>query len=370
MQRKILLSFLTILFFSGLAFSLAAFVAAPSAHAAMQFGGGIEEEEDDDQGGKPSLGRAGKFFPETGDVDDLVKLGKTLTYKNRKFQELYGAAGNRYIQFGMVSMMSSDYEYGGDGRRVSLEIATMTTPTAAAGLFHHHRGTVLRSQGESVDVGAEGVLDVPRGGRNLYFYRGPYFVKIVYSGKAPVPSLMDIAAFVDAGLPSGRDAKPAGFEYIDIEGVNRDTISLTPGLTFNASFLPPSVWASAPGGGSTATDLFLITRYSHRETAELYKDYHTYLNLHAEYIEEYRHGDLKLTKAVDPNQGRVLFTAYKNALIIVARPDGYEKGEVLIDRVIEKMDSGGDGGGSDDGGQDRNEGRRRRRIWPFGRRGE
>ncbi len=368
MQRKILVAFLTIMLFTGLGFTLAALVAAPAAHAAMQFGS--DEDEDDDQNNRPSLGRAGKFFPDTGDIDDLVKLGKTRTYKSRNFQELYGAAGNRYIQFGMINMMSADYTYGGDDKRISLEIATMQTSTAAAGLFHHHRGVVLRSQGEAIDVGAEGVLDTARGGRNLYFYRGPYFVKIVYSGKNPVPPIMNIAEFVDAGLPSGRDAKPAGFEYIDIEGVNKDTISLTPGLTFNASFLPPSVWASAPGGGSTATDIFLITRYSHRETAELYKDYHTYLNLHAEYIEEYKRGNLKLTKAVDPNQGRVLFAAYKNALIIVARPDGYEKGELLIDRVVEKIDSVGDDVVRDDEGQGKGGGKRKRRIWPFGRRGD
>ncbi|MDR1744905.1 MAG: hypothetical protein LBS30_04040 [Planctomycetota bacterium] len=361
MQGKTLLAVLTLLFFLFLA-------AAPEARAGMTFQGGLNDEEEDAGTDTPLIGSAGKFFPDTGDIDDLVKAGKTLTYKSRKFQELYGAAGNRYLQFGMLNMMSSDYTYGGDDRRVSLEIATMESPTAAAGLFHHHRGTVLRSQGEAIDVGAEGVLDTPRGRRNLYFYRGRYFVKIVYSGKDPAPSLITMAEFVDAGLPSGRDAKPAGFEYIDIEGVNKDTISLTPGLTFNASFLPASVWASAPGGGSPASDLFLITRYSYKEAAELYKDYHTYLNLHAEYIEEYRRGDLKLTKSLDPSQGRVLFAAYKNVLIIVARPDGYEKGEVLIDRVIEKIDSGA---GAESGGKpERSEGKRKRRIWPFGRRGD
>lgn len=363
MQRKASVSLLkpvglTLLFF--LAFSAAA-------HAAMVFGNDDDDGEDD-QNNRPSLGVAGKFFPDTGDLDDLVKTGKTLTYRGKKFQELYGAAGNRYLQFGMLNMMSSDYAYGGDDKRLSLEIATMESPTAAAGLFHHHRGAVLRSQGEAVDVGAEGVLDSPRGGRNLYFYRGQFFVKIVYSGKAPVPNLMDIAQFIDAGLPADRDEKPAGFALIDIEGVDANTIALTPGLTFNASFLPPSVWASAPGGGSTASDLYIITRYSYRETAELYKDYRTYLTLHAEYIEEYERDGLKLTKAVDPNQGRVLFTAYKTALIIAARPDGYDKGEVLIDRVIEKID----GGAMDEEEGDRparrsNQPSRLRKLWPFGR---
>lgn len=331
--------------------------------------------EDEIHSAKPVRGSAGKYFPATGDIDGLVRVSKVLTYKNDKFQELYGAAGNRYIQYGMLNMMSADYELGGGGKRISLEIATMETPNAAAGLFHHHRGKVLRNQGEAVDVGAEGVLDVPRGRRNLYFYRGRFFVKIVYSGKPPAPPLLDLAEFIDAKLPSGRDAKPAGFDYIDIEGVNKASISLTPGFTFNISFLPASVTASAPGGGSIASDLFIITKTLNREAAELYRDYHTYLKLHAEYVEEYRRGDAKYTKAKDPSQGRVLFTAYKNVFIIAARPDGYEKGEVLIDRVIERIDGGGSADGDDDrparagsGGDDGE--KRRRGFWPFRRKAQ
>ena len=301
------------------------------------------------EAGMPSIFRRqdrakGGMFPGDGDVPDLSLNGKILTYKNDKFQQLYGSAGNRYIQFGLISMTSADYTYGAPNRRISVEIATMESPTAAAGLFHHHRGKIVR-EGESIDdLGAECVLDKGREGRNLYFYRSNMFVKIVYSGKAPVPSLMPIARYIDGHLPSDRDEKPEGFDYIDIEGVNKETIALTPGFTFNIAFLPPSVWASAPGGGSPASDMFIITRRTPGEAAELFKDYHSYLKLHAEYVEEYKEGDLRLVKGVDPNQGRVLVTAYKNVFIIAARPDGYEKGEVLIERVIEKIDAatGGD----------------------------
>ncbi len=308
-------------------------------------------------------GRKGGMFPQDGDVPDLMLEGKVLTYKGDKFQELYGSAGNRYIQFGMTEMMSANYIYGAPKRRVNIEIATMENPTAAAGLFHHHRGKIVTGQGERLNVGAEGVLDVGRERRNLYFYRANLFVKIVYSGRAPVPSLLPIAEFIDGRLPAGRDEKPDGFKYIEIEGINPDTIALTPGFTFNISFLPPSVWASAPAGGSVASDLFVVTRLKDKEAAELYQDYFSYLRLHAEYVEEYRDGDIRYVKAVDPNQGRVLFTAYKNALIIAARPDGYEKGEELIERVMRKIDenrnlaSGGGGGG-----------RERRSILPWRRR--
>lgn len=287
----------------------------------------------------------GGMFPEEGDVPDLVRTGKVLTYKGEDFQSLYGTAGNRYIQYGLLSMTSADYAYGAPNRRVSIEIATMENPSAAAGLFYYHKGKVVGTNGETVKVGAEGVIDVSRGKRNLYFYRSNLFVKIVYSGKAPVPSLLPVAEYVDSHMPTGRDEKPEGFEFINIEGINKDTIELTPGFAFNLSFLPPAVWASAPGGGSPASDLFVITRRSNSEASSIFKDYLSYLKLHAEYIEEYNRGKQRYVKAVDPNQGRVLFTAYQNVVVIAARPDGYDKGEVLIDRVIEKIDGPAEEGG-------------------------
>lgn len=278
------------------------------------------------------------YFPEDGDVPNLTRTSKILTYQGDKFQELYGAAGNRYIQYGMISMTTADYDYGGKNRRVTIEIATMENPTAATGLFHYHRGDVLSSNGENVEVGAEGVLDAGRESRNLYFYRSNLFIKIIYSGKEPVPDLMPIALFIDKQLPSTRDQRPDGFAYIGVDGINPDTISLTPGFTFNISFLPPAVWASAPAGGSVASDLFIITRQHEKDAAELYKDYLAYLKLYADYIEEYKRGKQNYVKAVDPNQGRVLFTSYRHVFIIAARPDGYEKGEALIDQVIAKID--------------------------------
>lgn len=282
--------------------------------------------------------RGGKIFPETGDIPGLERTSKVVTYQEDKFQEFYGAAGNRYIQYGLINLMTAEYLYNGPKGRTTIEVATMENPTAAAGLFHYHRGSVLGGRGEEAPVGAEGVLDSRRESRNLYFYRSNMFVKVVYSGAEPVPDLRPIGKFIDEQLPMGRDDRPDGFNYIEIEGVNKDTISLTPGFTFNISFLPPSVWASAPGGGSQASDLFIITKLNSRDAAELLTDYASYLRLHAEYIEEYKRGGQRYVKGVDPNQGRVVATAYRHAFIIAARPDGYERGEALIDRVMARMD--------------------------------
>lgn len=280
------------------------------------------------------------MFPRTGDVPNLVLTSRRiLTYSGDKFAELYGAAGNRYIQYGLINMMVAEYEFGGKGRKISIELATMESPTATAGLFHHHRGNILSGTGTPVDLGAEGVLDKGRGNRNLYFYRGRIFAKVIYSGPEPVPDLLPIGRFVDSRLPAGNDAKPAGFDYIDIPGVNRDTISLTPGFTFNISFLPPAVCASAPGGGSVASDLYIITQKNRKEAESLCNDYFSYLKLYADYFEDYRRDNRRFVKAVDPNQGRVVFTSHENVMIIAARPDGYEKGEALIDAVKAKIDS-------------------------------
>ena len=191
-------------------------------------------------------------FPGKGDIPNLEPIGKVLTYQGQRFQDFYGAAGNRYIQYGLLNMMIGEYSYGAKDRRVSIEIAAMENPTAAAGLFHHHRGTIVLDGGQMVPVGAEGVLDSKRDGRNLYFYRSSAFVKIVYSGGPPIPDLLPIAGFMDERMPRGRDAKPEGFSYIEIDGIDPVSIGLTPGFTFNISFLPAAVWASAPGCGSVA----------------------------------------------------------------------------------------------------------------------
>ncbi|MDR0363133.1 MAG: hypothetical protein LBJ46_10695 [Planctomycetota bacterium] len=287
--------------------------------------------------GRDAAGSA--MFPETGDVPTLKKTTKVLSYRGETFQKHYGRAGNRYLQYGMQNMLSAEYEYGDAGGMLTIEIATMESPTSAAGIFHYHRGAILRNAGRQVDVGAEGVIDVERDGRNLYFYKSNIFVKVIYSGREPVPDLAAVARAVDAKMGGRKEERPDGFRYIEVPGVNAATVELTPGFTFNMTFLPPAVWASAPGGGSTASDLFIIGRRSYKEAAQLYRDYSSYLRLSGENFTEFSRGRQKFTQAVDPQQGRVIFSAYKNALIIAARPDGYEKGEALIQAVMRRIDS-------------------------------
>lgn len=285
---------------------------------------------------------ASGMFPGSGDVPDLVRVSKVLTYKGKTFNDHFGAAGAPYIMYGFSDVKAADYNYGDDDKRVVIEIATMGSTDAAAGLFHHLRGTTLANVGEPVDVGVEGMIDAGRGGRTIYFYTSNLFVKIIYSGKTPIPDLMPIAKAVEGRMPEGKAQKPEGFKYIDIPGVNMETVGVTPGNTFSMQDLPPSVTASAPGGGSTASDLFIITRGSAKEANKVVKDYAAYLRLLGENFEEYRRGDKqRFYKGVDPVQGRVVFTAYKKVVIIAARPNGYPKGEALIEAVMRKIDSDG-----------------------------
>lgn len=282
------------------------------------------------------------MFPEDEAVPGLKREGKVLTYKGKTFENHYGTAGNRYLQYGLANLKAADYILGGEDKRVVIEIATMDSVNAAAGLFHAYRSGVMKSKGQDIDVGMEGVLDSERGGRNVYFYKSNLFVKIVYSGRMPIPDLVPLARVVDAEIPAGRNTKPDGLKYIDVEGVDMSTVAITPGYTFSSNFLPPSVWANAAAaGGSTATDLFIITRANSREAAQVAKDYTSYMRLASENYEQYKRGKLSFTKGTDPVQGRVIFTSYKNAVIIVARPDGFERGEALIDRVIAKIDADG-----------------------------
>ncbi len=278
-------------------------------------------------------------FPGTDDLPGLTKLGKIVTYKGKNFLDYYGSQANRFLQYGMHTMKVGDYDYQGEGRRVVVEIATMESVDRSAGLFHYHRGHVLANKGKDIDIGIEGVLDVERGGRNIYFYKSNLFVKIVYSGKMPIPDLMPIAELVASRISAGRAQRPEGFKYIDIQGVDMRTVAMTPGYTFSSEFLPASVWANAPGGGTSACDLFIITRRSSKEAAEVYKDYTGYMRTLGKNFDQFKRGKQNFTQGVDPVQGRVIFTAYKNAVIIAARPDGYDKGEALIQKVMAKIDA-------------------------------
>lgn len=277
------------------------------------------------------------LFPGNGALTGLSRVGKVIKYKNDKFLDYYGENGARFLQYGLINLLVAEYTYGAKNRRLTIEIATMESATAAAGLYYYHRGKVVQ-QRRDVKVGEAGVIDAGRGDRSLYFFGGQLFVKVVYSGPEPVPDLTQVGELVAVKMPIAEKSGPDAFDYIRIPGVNQDSIELTPGFTFSLSFLPPSVTASAPAGGSVASDLFIMTQRQNKEAAKLAKDYHSYLKIYSEYVEEYKKGDVRFVKTVDPNQGRVVFALYQNMVILAVRPDGYDKGETLIEQVIQRYD--------------------------------
>lgn len=282
----------------------------------------------------------GRMMPENGDFSGLTPTGKTLTYSEKRLIDFYGKSAGPFLAYGYDTLFRREYTLNSPKDRITIEVAVMGSTLGAAGLYHHHRLNII-GQGKwaPAAVGAEGMTDKGRQNRNLYFYKEKYFCKVIYSGSEPVPDLVPIARVVENKLPQGiSDQRPTEFAVIDIPGVNMETLSVTAGSCFNLTFMPVAVTASAPGGGSVASDMFLVTRYRDSEAADLYRDYASYLKMFANYFEEYTVNGRTYGKAVDPNQGRVLFTVYRNLFIIAARPDGYEKGEPLIAAIMARYD--------------------------------
>lgn len=282
------------------------------------------------------------MFPGSGVVDGLEKVSKVTTYRSHNLSKHFGEFAGRYAQYGLQDVKVCEYDFGGPGERLVVEIGTMDSVDAAAGLFHFYRAKVVAGSGKPVDIGTEGIIDAGRGSRTIYFYKANLFVKIIYSGKTDsIPDIVPVARAVDARIKNRGAEKPLGFKYIDIPGVDMRSVAVTPGRTFNIQELPPAVWASSPGGGSTASDLFIITRRGAKEATQVAKDYAAWLRMLGENFEEFRRGKQRFYQAVDPSQGRVIFTAYKHVVIIAARPDGFDKGEALIEAVMRKIDADG-----------------------------
>lgn len=280
------------------------------------------------------------YLPVPGEAPGLELTKKAAIYRGDKFNEYYGASGARYMQYGLSDIATAEYTLGGEGKTMTAEAARMKSQTAAAGMFHYYRGQFLAGRGTAVQVGSEGVVDSVRKNRSLYFYKGSVFCKVVYSGPEPVPDLVPVGLAMAAMIKGESNIRADGFAYLDVPGVEMDTVGLTPGFTFNSLFLPPSVCARAPGAGAEVSDIYMITTQKAGTAQKVGKDYETYLRLNGDNYEVYKRGKQRFCKAVDPGQGRVVFTVYKNSVIIVARPQEYEKGEALIEQVLRRMDGG------------------------------
>ncbi|MCX7934761.1 MAG: hypothetical protein N3A66_05830 [Planctomycetota bacterium] len=282
------------------------------------------------------LGGAEKYLPENGAVPGLKRVGKIRQYRTSQLNEYLGPSANLFVGYGAENLAVADYVLGDAKQTLAVECYGMNSDVAAAGIFHYYRGRWLRGRGTPVEVGSEGVLDQTRENRNLYFYKQRYFFKIIYSGPLPVPDLTPLGRAVANAVP-GTSERPRGFEFLEVEGVARDTAYVSPGYTFNCDFLPPGVFAKAPGAGDIA-EVFIIAHLNEDEAQKTARDYRTYLQLNGQnYSQKGVAKGRVVWQARDPNQGRVMCTQHKQFVIGVVRPQTWEKAEALLDAIVKKI---------------------------------
>jgi len=258
-------------------------------------------------------------------------------FAGRKLEKYIGTEANLIRNYGFHLLSAADYvRTGEDEPSLTIESYEMEKPLSASGIYHYHRGRKLhRLEGRArpVDVGVEGVATE----RVLYFYKGLFFFKIIYTGSAAAaPDLVAIGRGMAGRIP-GESRPPRGFEYLAVEGVDTSTSRVTPGYAFNYDFLPPAIFASAPGAGDIA-EVFIIGHFDEEDARRTAKDYRTFLQLNGLDYEAKRTADRRLVWwARDPAQGRVIVTRYKNWVFGVQTPKTYERGEVLLDRIAARM---------------------------------
>jgi hypothetical protein len=134
--------------------------------------------------------------------------------------------------------------------------------------------------------------------------------------------------------------------------VDPSTGRVSGGYTFNYEFLPPGVFAKAPGAGAIA-EVFLISHYTQKEAEKTAHKHRYFLEVNGmDYDSKYTTreedggggfaffgsgGHRRVWWGTDPNVGRVICTRYGVYLIGVLAPKSFERGEVILDRIVAEM---------------------------------
>lgn len=285
----------------------------------------------------PVLRSLDKGLPESGAVPGLVRTAGPTVYTGGGMQSYLGTRAAFYIRYGALSMATARYSLGEPNNTLTIESYAMEDAVAAAGLYHFYRGRQLQNKGRTVAVGSEGVLDREHDGRNLYFYKQRYFFAIMYTAPPPIPDLTPLARAIAHGI-SGSSDTPEGFAYLRTEGIDPDSAYVYPGYTFNCDFLPPGIFAKAPGAGPIA-EIFLLPHHDKKGAEETARDYRTYLALQGKNYDKSNdaHGR-KFWQARQPDVGRVIFTRHRNYVIGVAWPKNYETARAFLSRFVGHME--------------------------------
>jgi len=282
-----------------------------------------------------------KILPESGTVSGLVRIGKIRQYRTSQMDQFLGEGAKLFASYGAKLLAVADYRFADPKKTASIECYEMDSPVAAAGIYHYYRGKFLRGRGAPAQIGTEAVLDQGRGNRNLYFYKQRHFFKVIYSGNEPVPDLMPLGRAIAGRVPGG-DEKPRGFECLEVDGVDATSSYVTPGYTFNCDFLPPGIFAKAPGAGTQVAEAFVIAHSSDEDAERTARDYRTYLQINGTDYEASAFGKKRRAcwQARDPSQGRVIFTVHRQYLVGVVRPQTYEAARPLLEAIVHRIGSG------------------------------
>jgi hypothetical protein len=281
-----------------------------------------------------SMFRPDGHLPPDNFVEGWTQLGKKRWVAGKHLDEYIGRQAAMFQSYGVSLLTAADYKREGENESsLTIESYEMDNPLGASGIYHYHRGRILRGQGIPVDVGIEGV----RGAGVLYFYKGLYFFKLIYTGSSDKkPNMVEMGIYIAKSIP-GTSRPPRGFEYLAVDGVNPKTSRITAGYTFNYDFLPTGIFCKAPGAGKIA-EVFILGHYDKGSADRTARDYRFFLEKYGLDYSFKRNGLRRLVWwARDPTHGRVICTQYGTWIVGVLTPETYEKGELIIDRVIERM---------------------------------
>lgn len=278
--------------------------------------------------------RGSGHLPEDNFAPGWRRTSKVQRYAGRTLKDYIGAQAATFRQYGINLVCVADYTYGEDTvPTLTVESYQMDKPLAASGIFHYHRGVRIRGKAMPADVGVEAVYN----DRVLYFYKGYFFFKLIYTGKEG--TRMDLVALAKriAGEIPGESRPPRGFEYLAVEGVDATTGHYSPGYTFNYDFLPPAIFAKAPGAGSIA-EVLLMGHFEDKAAEVTGRDHRYWLQNNGTDYGSKRTAHRRLVWwGRDPTHGRIIMTRYRSYVIGVLTPKTYEMGEAILDRVVARI---------------------------------
>jgi len=281
-------------------------------------------------------GWGSNYLPKDGDVPGLMRTRPPTTYKSEELTRRLGNQAPVYDAYRVDILAVADYTFDNNSsRRLTIECARTANSVSASGLFHRHRA-LLGRQGAPVQVGAEGVIDKSREGRNLYFYKNTTFCKLVYSGPLPVPDLPVLARKMADNI-GGKDYRPEGYDYLDVEGVNMDSAGVTPGYTLNMDFLPPSVCAFAPGAGTEKASAYVLVGVTKSDAEKWEKDMREVLRQQGSDTGEHKLDDGRWVWWGTIKRDRLIASRKGNVLVIVANGENRRLSGQIMDKIIARV---------------------------------